>query len=297
LGLVLTPQHIAELFVDLASLQKDDVLYDSCCGTAGFLIKGMKKLIQLSGNDSKKIQNIKENQILGVEERGDMFTYACSNMMMRGDGKSKIRRGDSNSEGEQSFIKSQNPTIGMLNPPYSTTISELEFVYNNLECLEINGTCIAIIPINRILADSGDNYNWKKQLLSKHTLEAVFSMNPQVFYPIGVVTAILVLKAHNPHPDDYETYFGHWIDDGFIKTKNLGRIDKNGTWEQIKKNWLYNFKNRKVVEDQSVTKHITAKDEWCAEAYMLPDYSKITEQAFDQTLKEYAIFNILNQRE
>ena len=93
---MLTPQHIAELFVNLASLQKD--CFDSCCGTGGFLIKGMKKLIQLSGNDSEKIQSIKQNQILGIEERSDMFTYACSNMIMRGDGKSKILLGDSFSE-------------------------------------------------------------------------------------------------------------------------------------------------------------------------------------------------------
>jgi len=297
LGLVLTPQHIAELFVDLASLQKDDVLYDSCCGTGGFLIKGMKKLIQLSGNDSEKIQHIKQNQILGIEERSDMFTYACSNMMMRGDGKSKILLGDSLSEEKKSFIKKNKPTVGMLNPPYATSISELEFVYNNLECLEKNGICIAIIPINTILADSGNNYERKKQLLSKHTLEAVFSMNAESFYPIGVVTAIVVLKAHNPHPDDYETYFGYWINDNFVKQKPLGRIDKNNTWEEIKKNWLYNFKNRKVVQNQSITKHITPKDEWCAEAYMPLNYkSKINEQSFEKILKDYVIINILHQR-
>ena len=98
LGLVLTPQHITELFVDIANLHVDDILYDNCCGTAGFLIKGMKKLLELAGNDNNIKNKIKNEQIIGIEERSDMFTYACSNMMMRGDGKSNIYLGDSLSQ-------------------------------------------------------------------------------------------------------------------------------------------------------------------------------------------------------
>ncbi len=48
----------------------------------------MEKLLELAGNDESKKTHIKEKQLIGVEERTDMFTYACSNMMMRGDGKS-----------------------------------------------------------------------------------------------------------------------------------------------------------------------------------------------------------------
>lgn len=297
LGLVLTPQHIAELFIDLAGLQKDDILYDNCCGTAGFLIKGMKELFQLAGNDTDKIQEIKTNQVIGVEQRSDMFTYACTNMMMRGDGKSNIFHGDSFSEKNKNYVKSLKPTVGLLNPPYSTSIPELEFVYSNLECLQKDGICVAIIPFNSILEESGKNYEWKKQLLSKHTLEAVFSMPEQTFYPIGVVTAIVVFKAHYPHPDDHETYFGYWHEDGFIKKKYLGRIDKNGTWESTKKNWLYNYRNRKVVDGLSVMKHISAKDEWCAEAYMKTDYSKIKEKDLEKAINDYVVFTISNSRQ
>ena len=294
LGLVLTPSHVKELFIDLVDLQKDDVLYDNCCGTAGFLINGMKKLIQLSSGDNKKIKEIQNNQILGIEERPDMFTYACSNMMMRDDGKSNIFRGDSLSETQKEFIKKQKPTVGLLNPPYSTGVPELEFVYSNLDCLQPNGRCVAIVPFNSILEDSGKNYDWKKKLLEKHTLVAAFSMPVEVFSPIGIVTAIIVFKAHNPHPDDYETYFGYWRDDGFVKRKKVGRIDKDSKWKSIKENWLYNFKNKKEVERQSLMKHVTAEDEWCAEAYMETDYSKITKEDYLKSVKEYVIHKIRN---
>ena len=295
LGLVLTPQHVTELFVDIAGLDVDDVVYDNCCGTGGFLIKAMKKLFELAGNDSDKKKHIKEEQLVGVEERSDMFTYACSNMMMRGDGRSNIYLGDSLNEEKKQKVKSHKPTVGFLNPPYATAISELEFVYQNLECLEKNGICIAILPINCISADSGKDYEWKKKLLEKHTLEAVFSMPVELFYPTGTVTVITVFKAHNKHPKDYETYFGYWRNDGFVKVKNLGRVDFNNKWEDIKKDWLYNYKNRKEVKKQSVKRAITPEDDWCAENFLETDYSDLHEDDFVTELKKYVLFNLFRE--
>ena len=62
-------------------------------------------------------------------------------------------------------------------------MAELEFVYSNLECLQNNGRCIAIIPFNSVLENSGNNSEWRIKLLEEHTLEAVFSMPIDVFIP------------------------------------------------------------------------------------------------------------------
>lgn len=295
MGLVLTPQHITELFVDIADINVDDIIYDNCCGTAGFLIKGMKKLIELAGNDNEKKKQIKDNQVIGVEQRSDMFTYACSNMMMRGDGKSNIHLGDSLSETVKNKVKKYAPTIGFLNPPYSTSVSELEFIYQNLDCLESGGLCVAIIPLNCVSAQIGKDYEWKKKLLEKHTLKAVFSMPDELFHPsTSTVTAVIVFKAHTPHPKDYETYFGYWKDDGFIKIKYLGRVDVSGRWEKIKTYWTYNYRNRKEIERHNVKKSVSADDEWCAEAYMKTNYSDINKAVLTKELKKYFVFNISN---
>lgn len=293
LGLVLTPQHITELFVDIARPNVDSVVYDNCCGTAGFLIKAMKRLIELAGNDEAKKKHIREKQLIGVEERSDMFTYACSNMMMRGDGKSNIFQGDSLSERVKDKIKAFKPTVGLLNPPYSTSVSELEFIYHNLDCLD-SGVCVAIIPMSCVLAQSGINYQWKKKLLEKHTLDAVFSMPDDLFYPTGTVTAIVVFRVKTKHPDNYETYFGYWKDDGFIKTKNVGRIDYHGRWEEIKQYWTYNYHNRREIKQHSVKRHVTEDDEWCAEAYMETDYSLVTPSVFETTVQDYVLFRLRN---
>ncbi|MCK4649803.1 N-6 DNA methylase [Candidatus Pacearchaeota archaeon] len=294
LGLVLTPQHITDLFVEIANPDVDDVIYDSCCGTAGFLIKGMKKLLDLAGNKEEKKKNIKENQLIGVEQRSDMFTYACSNMMMRGDGKSNIYQGDSLSNGMKEKVKKHHPTIGFLNPPYSTSISELEFIYHNLDCLDKNGLCVAIIPISCVLSQTGKDYEWKKKLLEKHTLEAVFSMPDELFNPsASTVTSILVFKAHSPHQKDFETYFGHWKDDGFIKVKNLGRVDYHGTWNQIKDKWIYNYKNKKEIKEHSIKKCVNAENEWCAEAYLETNYEELNKELFELEIKKYILYKEL----
>ena len=94
-GLVLTPPHITEFVGDVVNLNVNDIVYDSCCGTGDFLISAMKRMAGLAGNDLDKKVYIKQNQLVGMEKCTDMFTYACSNMMMSGDGKAHIYQGDS----------------------------------------------------------------------------------------------------------------------------------------------------------------------------------------------------------
>ena len=197
------------------------------------------------------------------------------------------------------FVRKSKPTVGFLNPPYKTKKSdteELEFVLNNLEVLTQNGTCIAILPMNCVLAQSGKSYELKKKLLNLHTLEAVFSMPDELFINsnVGVVTCIIVVTAHKPHPKTKQTYFGYWKDDGYIKTKNKGRIDSSNKWKSIRDVWIDSYVNRKQVAGLSVMKMISAEDEWCAEAYLETDYSVITQDDFIQVMKNYVAFQYLN---
>ncbi len=54
-GIVLTPEHITELFTELIDIKKDDIIFDSCCGTGSFLIAGMNKLLSLQKNAAEKL--------------------------------------------------------------------------------------------------------------------------------------------------------------------------------------------------------------------------------------------------
>jgi len=294
LGIVLTPRHITELFSDLADVKKDDVVFDNCCGTSGFLISAMKKMIEDAGNDTSKIDDIKRKQLIGIEVLPNMFALACANMILRGDGKANIYQEDCFSS-VNTIQKNHKCTVGFLNPPYSQKgegLHELDFVANCLECLEKNSLCIAIIPMGRAIPPSQE----KKGLLEKHTLEAVMSMPDQLFYPVGIVTCIMVFRAKVPHNKQKSTWFGYWKDDGFIKTKTDGRINKFQKWHDIKKRWVDNYINRKEIAGECVLHAVGSDDEWCAEAYMETDYSSITEKVFEKTINDYAMFNVSNPK-
>lgn len=231
LGIVLTPKHITELFVDLAYIDKDSIVLDNCCGTGGFLISAMRKMIKDANHDSDIEERIKESQIIGIEYQDTIFTLVCSNMIIHGDGKTNIYNEDCFDPNLIEGIRKKfKPNATMLNPPFkvkSEDIQELNFVLNALEGVEPNSICVAILPMSVMLADKGDRLILKTKILKDHTLEAVFSMPNDLFHnsKASPSTSVIVIKAHSPHPEGYKTYFGYWKEDGFIKRKNKGRID------------------------------------------------------------------------
>ena len=203
LGIVLTPPHITELFAELARPTVDSVVYDNCAGTGGFLVSAMRTMVEAARGDSAIESHIKSDQLFGVEMQPNIYPLAVSNMYIHQDGKSNVELGDCFSEAIIRKVKQRRPTIGLLNPPYKsepTDVEELEFVLNNLSCLQEGGTCVAILPMQSALAGGGQVRLLKEKLLENHTVEAVLSMPNELFFNSGVnvVTCIMVLTAHRP---------------------------------------------------------------------------------------------------
>lgn len=293
-GLVLTPFHITDLFCDLANINTNSIIYDPCCGTGGFLIAGMKRLIEMAGNNEKKINTIKANQLIGVELRPSMFTYACSNMMMRGDGKSNIYCGDC--FGLEDIIKDNHkPNVAFLNPPYDVgPDGQMRFIEHALNIVyEQSGIVVAIVQMSCAIKREKELISTKKRILEKNRLLAVLSMPDDLFYPIGVVTAIMVFKANEPN-NGKKTWFGYFKDDGFEKRKQKGRIDARTKWKDIKTKWLMAYNNSDEISGLSVKQEVTEEDEWCSEAYMETDYSTLSSNDFEKKLSEYIAFKFLN---
>jgi type I restriction enzyme M protein len=290
LGIVLTPRHVTELFADLANLTKADTVLDTCAGTGGFLISAMNRMLSTAINESER-EAIRKNQLIGVEQQPGMYALAASNMILRGDGKANLYQGSCFDEGVSRAVKSHKANVGLINPPYNQRgagLSELSFVQHMLDLLDIVG--IAIVPMSCATAPSNEKFT----LLRSHTLEAVMSMPSELFSPVGVITCIMVFTAHKPHAQsDRKTWFGYWRDDGFVKTKHLGRIDLNQRWPGIRDSWVEAFRNREVHSGKSITHKVTADDEWCAEAYMETDYSLLTAADYEATVREYAIAQLL----
>jgi type I restriction enzyme M protein len=292
LGIVLTPKHITELMVKLVRVNKDSIVLDTCTGTGQFLISAMNEMIIHASGDENEIEKIKKERLVGVEQQPHMYAMAASNMILRGDGKANLYQGSCFSFTE--YLRKHNPTVGIINPPYSQKgegLSELEFIEHMLDCLEPNGLGAAIVPMSVAISP----HKKKSDILKKHTLEAVMSMPDELFYPVGTVTCIMVFRAKVPHDSSVSSWFGYWKNDGFEKTKKEGRVDLNNNWETIKEEWIENYLNRNEFPGKCVRKPITADDEWCAEAYLETDYSTLTEKDFENEIKKYSIFQIISE--
>ena len=300
LGIVLTPPHITELFADLAQVNKNTVAYDNCTGTGGFLISAMKKMIADAKNDKGKIKEIKSKQLIGTEYQSHIFALAVSNMYIHQDGKTNIINGSCFDKNIVNQVKKIKPTVGFLNPPYKSNkkkdTDELEFLLNNLEALTDGGTCVAIVPMRSALAQNGRTHELKKELLKKHTLEAVLSMPEDLFHNsnVSVATCIMIFTAHKPHRKGKKTWLAYCRNDNFIKTKDKGRIDNNNTWNEIKSNWLDLYFNKETKDEFSVTKELNSTNEWIAEAYLTTNYNNINEKTFKRKIEKYLAFRLLN---
>ncbi len=292
LGIVLTPRHVTELFCDLAELTADDVVLDTCCGTAGFLISGMHRMLNLPGVSVKKKATIKAKQLVGIEEQPNMYALAASNMILRGDGKANLYQSSCFDPETTEKVKALKPTVGFINPPYSQKggdLHEFNFIEHLLDCLQKNGRAIAIVPMGCAVAP----HALKEQILAKHTLEAVVSMPDDLFYPVGTVTCIMVFRAHKPHDPKHKTWFGFWKDDGFVKTKSDGRQDRKGKWDEIREHWLEQFRDRDSAAGECTKASVTHEEEWCAEAYLETNYSNVTHEDFEAEVRKFLVYKLL----
>lgn len=294
-GLVLTPFHVTDIFCDLAEINTNSTLYDPCCGTGGFLIAGMKRMLVLAGNNETKKVKIKASQLIGIELRPSMFTYACSNMMLRGDGKSNIYCGDC-FQMENNIKNNHKPNIAFLNPPYDVgTAGQMEFIEHALNVVAPqNGTVVAIVQMSCGIKNEKELIAVKTRILEHHRLHAVLSMPDDLFYPVGVVTMIMVFKANEKNAGR-KTWFGYFKDDGFEKRKHKGRVDARSKWKAVKNRWISAYHNLDEISGLSVKKEVTGKDEWCGEAYMETDYSTLSDGDFEKKMNDYIAFKFLNK--
>jgi type I restriction enzyme M protein len=302
LGIVLTPPHITEFFCEISQVNKKSIVLDTCTGTGGFLISALKYMIRDCNGDNESIQLLKDNQIIGVEYQSHIYALLVSNLLIHNSGVKNILSGSCFDEQNISLIKNKKPNVGMLNPPFKgdkkTDTEELEFVLNNLDCLEIGGTCVAILPMSCAVRGDTKIKLIREKILKSHTLEGVLSMPDELFHNsnAGVVSCIMIFTAHKPHNTNKEVYFGFYKNDGFVKRKNLGRVDYFNKWDEIKTKWVSYFLNRKTELGFSICEKINFDSEWSVETYLKTDYQKICKEDFEKKLHVYSSYLFVNSK-
>ncbi|WMT82480.1 HsdM family class I SAM-dependent methyltransferase [Terrisporobacter mayombei] len=293
LGIVLTPKHITDLFCDLVEIKVNDVVLDPCCGTGGFLVASMHHMLEKT-DDKIERKNIKQKQLHGFELQPYMFTIATTNMILRGDGKSNLINDD--------FLK-QNPsklqlkqaTVGMMNPPYSqgskenSDLYEISFTEHLLDSLTVGARGIVIVPQSSMTGKTKEEQSIKENILKKHTLEGVITLNKDTFYGVGTMPCIAIFTAGESHPKNKECKFIDFKDDGFKVSPHIGLIETEQAKDR-KQHLLDVWFNRIESETKFCVKTtVEATDEWLHSFYYFNDEIP-TDEEFDKTIGDYLSF-------
>lgn len=282
-------------------------------------------------------RKVREEHIYGIELEEKAFGLAVTNMLIHSNRNSKIiiniKLGSCFEQ--KAFIKEADPHIILMNPPYNAKpigipakyksgwgksadgkedpTKGLVFVHYFSDVIkELNDEKVksgkeprkvklaVLLPLACAIGTGSLITAEKEALLEDNTLEAVFSLPAEMFYPGASVCACCMLfTLGQPHvkPDGTvrSTFFGYCKEDGFVKKKNLGRVEQfdakgHSKWKTIEAEWLDFFERKAVVDGKSAVEKVTSDDEWLCEAYMKTDYSKLEADDFQRTLNNYLAY-------
>ncbi|MER0123592.1 class I SAM-dependent DNA methyltransferase [Streptococcus sp. ZJ93] len=303
IGIVLTPPYVTKMMAQILGIHKDSKVMDLATGSAGFLISAMELMIddtykqfgKGTSEADKSIHHLKKNNLLGIELNAEMYTLATTNMILRGDGSSRIEKGSAFNRPESLFTDFKANRV-LLNPPFSYEENGLPFIAYGLDKMEKGGLGAIIIQDS---AGSGKAIKTAKSILSKHTLLASIKMPVDLFVPMaGVQTSIYIFEAHTPHDFEKTVKFIDFRNDGYKRAKrgvsevdspvqryqDIIKIYKAGKLAKIEADW--------DLESAYIEAFITDKgNDWNFEQHQIID-TKPTLEDFKKTVADYLSWEV-----
>lgn len=318
-----TPDHIVAFMCDVIGINHNSRVLDPCCGSGAFLVRAMTNALNDCVTEAERTE-VKKHHIFGIEAEEKAFGLSTTNMLIHGDGNSNVVM-KSCFEMER-WIKEAHIDRVLMNPPYNaqkpfcqpsyvatwkkTKNKEtkedpskgLHYLYYIAETVG-TGKLAVLLPMQCAIGDSGDIKKFKELMMQHHRLDAVFSLPAEMFYPgASVVACCMIWELGIRHETaNIPTFFGYFKEDGFIKRKNLGRVERidpqtgEGAWKAIHDKWLHLYNTRTAEVGLSAVQKVSYNDEWCAEAYMETDYSTLSEKDFIKKLVDYSAFLVQNE--
>lgn len=227
IGQYFTPRHITRFVVNLCGITDRDIVVDPTCGTGGFLIAALYRMIGDHDLTPAQMGKLVRDRLYGFESEPITAALCVANMILRGDGTTGIRKGDCFSDPDYPENKA---TFAIGNPPFphSNTDTPIEkFVNRALDALRIRGIAAMIVKAS-LLTKSGLKQEWRSSVLRNNTLRGVITLPGELFQPYASsTTAVLLIEKGIPHRVDDEVFFAHIENDGFRLKKNV-RIEQPG---------------------------------------------------------------------
>lgn len=230
LGQFFTPRPVVNFMVDLAEISIHDIVVDFACGSGGFLIKAferMQRLVdQLPDGTWKKLRidkeefmdDVKENQLHGIDAEPRAARTAKMNMLMWGDGRRVVRGNaldvaDFNGKAYEpteyaSKKKESGCTVILANPPFGgsekkqdilrrydlgskrvervTQKTEILFLEKGIKLLRPQGKMLIVMPQGIL---SNESYDYVRDFLhSEAEIRSIVSLPTHTFVQSGVQT-------------------------------------------------------------------------------------------------------------
>ena len=227
-----TPDHITEFMCRLTDVDRTKRVLDITCGSGSFLVQAMVKALAdcsrgKTEEEAKALQEIvKKEHIYGIENEEKAYGLSTTNMLIHGDGNSNIKFGSCFDC--KAFIKNANPDIVLMNPPYnakpigipekykkdwgkakdgkedptkglvfihylSDVIAEMNKERENKNEPIKTVKLAVLLPVSAAIGTSAIIENEKIEMLKNNTLEAVFTLPNEIFYPGASACACCML--------------------------------------------------------------------------------------------------------
>lgn len=315
---VLTPKRTTDLMVELTQIDSDSYVWDWTLGTGAFLVSSMNVMLadareKYQGEELRRKENqIKVDQLLGIEKLSSVYVLAVLNMILMGDGSSNIIHGDSHTfdgryqqraDGSKDFFPA---TTLVLNPPYSAPGKGLIFVKEAFAKMNERGTGKYGAVIIQDSAGSGKSADYCTDILQFSSLVASIKMPSDLFIgKAGVQTSIYVFKVGSPHKPDSLVKFIDFRNDGYKRSNrkkvkdpsiNLRPVDDpDGRYAEVaaivtgrKRDTNYYPLNELYVED---TINPSAGDDWNFDQHAKID-SVPTLEDFRKSVADYLAWEV-----
>ncbi|MBF0806253.1 MULTISPECIES: class I SAM-dependent DNA methyltransferase [unclassified Streptococcus] len=283
IGIVLTPPYVTKMMAQILGIDEKNKVMDLATGSAGFLISAMELMVEATNlrygkgttQAEKTILELKKNNLLGIELNAEMYTLATTNMILRGDGSSRIEKGSAFNRPENLFTDFEADRL-LLNPPFSHDENGLPFIAYGLDKMKKGGLGAIIIQDS---AGSGKAIKTAKSILSKHTLLASIKMPVDLFVPMaGVQTSVYIFKAHTKHDFEKTVKFIDFRNDGYKRAKR-GVTEIDSPTERY----------QDVIKIYKAGKRAKISADWDLEATYIEDF--ITNQGNDWNFEQHQIID------
>ena len=289
IGQYFTPRHITRMMVDVCEASSSDVVLDVACGTGGFFVAYMDRLVKEEHLSRAQMVEVIQKRVVGFESEPNTAALCAANMILRGDGSTRITQADSLTL--KDFPIGQ-ASIAVMNPPFphkDTDTPVEQFVERSLEGLQQGGRLAVIVPSS--LLSKSSKGKWRKRILSRNTLDAVCQLPDELFQPFAsVTTSIVCLTKGRPHPKTRRTVFVRIRHDGLL-LKKKARVRRESEPDQVPLA-VDAILNSCEAPGFSSTRSVSNDDEWSAGAYIeaaMPDEEEL-KQVIDVQLRGLASF-------